>query len=165
MTMANQALTLRTKLLVAEYGRKRVIAALAQVEDVEYETIKREVEAVRERKSSRPRRQKTLPELLKEAEIDSRKFSLVERIACAYENKRYLPELWRVRKFLESHGIDASRIRTRTAALPLVIKVLGGSSEGELTEIVARLGGSVRGDLRIITDQILGPSKRRLTNG
>ena len=159
MTVINQALTLRTKLLVAEYGRKQVIAALAQVEDVEFETIEREVEAVRERRSSRHRRPKALPDLLKEAQVDSQTYSLVERIACAYENKRYLAELWRVRRFLESHGEDASRVRTRTAALPVVIKVLGGLSESELSEITAGLSGPVRGDLRIIADQILGPSK------
>ena len=159
MTIVNQALTLRTKLLVAEYGRKRVIAALAQVEDVEFESIEREVDAVRERRSSRQRRPKALPELLKETKIDSQTFSLVERIACAYENKRYLPELWRVRRFLESHGVDASKVRTRTAALPAFIKALGGLPERELTEIAAGLSGSVRGDLRIIADQILGPSR------
>ena len=111
MTMTNQALALRTKLLVAEYGRTRVIAALAEAEDVEFEAIEREVHAVKERRSSRHRRPKTLPELLKEASIGSETFSLVERIACAYENKQYLPELWRVRRFLELHGAEASKVR------------------------------------------------------
>ena len=159
MTVVNQALTLRTKLLVAEYGRKRVIAALAQVEDAEFETIEREVEAVKERRASRHRRPKTLPELLKEAKIDSERFSLVERIACAYENKRYLPELWRVRRFLESHGVDGSNVRTRTAGLPLIVKVLGALSENELNEMLGGLGASTKGDLKIITDQILGPAR------
>ena len=161
MTAVNQALTLRTKLLIAEYGRKRVIAALAQVEEVEFETIEREVEAVRERKASKHRRPKALPELLKEVNIDSERFSLVERIACAYENKRYLPELWRVRRFLESHGVDGSNVRTRTAGLPLVVKALGGLSEGELNEMLDGLSASTKGDLKIIADQILGPSKEQ----
>lgn len=159
MTVVNQALALRTKLLVAEYGRKRVIAALAEAEDAEFETIEREVDAVRERRSNRHRRPKALPELLKEAKIDSATFSLVERIARAYANKRYLPELWRVRRFLESHGVDASKVRTRTVALPMVIRALGGLRESELTEIETGLSGSARGDLRIIADQILGPSR------
>ena len=159
MTVVNQALALRTKLLIAEYGRKRVIAALAQAEDVEFEAIEREVDAVRQRRSSRHRRPKALSELLKEANIDSQTLSLVERIACAYENKRYLPELWRVRRFLETQGVDASRVRTRTAALPEVIRALGGLPESELNEIAAGLSGGVRGDLRIITDQILGTSR------
>ena len=160
MTAANQALAIRTKLLVAEYGRKRVIAALAEAEDVKFETIEREVNAVRERRSNRRRRPKALAELLKAAKIDSETFSMVGRIATAYENKRYLPELWRVRRFLESHGVDAGKVRTRTAALPLVIKALGGLRESKLIEIESGLSGSARGgDLRIIADQLLGPSK------
>ena len=159
MTVVNQALALRTKLLVAEYGRKRVIAALAEAEGVEFETIAREVDGIKEKRSSRHRRPKVLPELLKEAKIDSQTLPLVERIAWAYDQKRYLPELWRVRRFLESHGVDASRVRTRTAALPLVIGALGGLRECELTDIETGLSGSVRGDLGIIADQILGPSK------
>ena len=161
----NQTLALRTKLLVAEYGRKRVIAALAQAENVEFETIEREIEAVRERRASRHRRPKALPELLNDAKIDSQAFSLVERIACAYENKRYLPELWRVRRFLESYGVDASRIRTRTGALPVVIGILSGLPENELIEIAAGLSGAVRGDLRIIADQILGTSREESQTG
>ena len=159
MTDVNQVLALRTKLLVAEYGRKRVIAALAEAEDVKFEAIEREVGAVRERGSNRRRRPKALPELLKEAKIDSETFSLVERIACAFESKRYLPELWRVRRFLSSQGVDASKVRSRKAALPLVIKALRDLRRSELTEIETELNGTVRGDLRIITDQILGPAE------
>ena len=161
MTVVNQVLTLRTKLLVAEYGRKRVIAALAQAEDVEFETIEREVEAVKERKANRHRPPKALPELLKEVKIDSERFLLVEQIACAYENKQYLPELWRARRFLELHGVDGSNVRTRRAGLPLVVKVLGGLSENELSEILGGLSAPTKGDLKIIADQILGPSKEQ----
>ena len=165
MTLVNQALALRTKLLVAEYGRKRVIAALADAVDVDLETIEREVDAVRERRPSRRRRRKSIQELLKEGRIKTETFAVVERIACAYENKRYLPDLWRVRRFLESRGIDASKVRTRTAALPLVIGVLGGLRQSELAEIETGLSGSARGDLRIITDQILGRSKETSRTG
>ncbi len=158
MTMVNQALALRTKLLVAEYGRKRVIAALAQAENVEFETIEREVDTVRKRMSNSRRGTRKLPELLQEAEIDARTFPLVERIARAYENKRYLPDLSRVRRFLKSHGVDASKVQTRATALPLIVKVLGGLCERDLTEIENDLNRSATGDLGIIADQILGHS-------
>ena len=159
MKAVNQALTLRTKLLVAEYGRKRVIAALAQIEDVEFETIEREIESTKKRRPSRKRHPKAVSELLKEANIDSQTLPLVEQIACAYDNKRYLPELRHVRQFLEQHGVDASKLQSRTAASPLVIKVLGSLSESELTGMVTGLNEPVKGDLKIMADQILGPSK------
>ena len=164
MTTSNQALALRTKLLVAEYGRKQVIAALARVENAEFDTIEKEVEAVRKKKPSRRRRPKALGELLKEAKIDPQTFPLVKRIACAYENKRYLPDLWRVKRFLESHGVDASKLRTRATALPLFVKVLGDLSVSELTKMEAESSEPVRGDLGVIADQILGSSKDGVPN-
>ena len=153
MTAVSRTLTLRTKLLVAEFGRKRVIAALAQAEDVEFEAIEREVQGISKRRSSRSRRVKTVPELLRDAKIDSDKYSLVEKVAFAYENRRFLPELWRVRQFLES-----SRIGSRAAALPAVVRVLGELTEKELIEILAGLNGPVKGDLRIIADHIMKSS-------
>ena len=152
----NQALTLWTKLLVAEYGRSRVIAALAQAEDAEFEAIEREVDAVRKRKSARRRRPKSLAELLEALKLDAQAHALVKEIGCAYENKRYLGELWRVKRFLASHGVDADKLRSRAAALPVLIGVLGEVPVSELTEIAVALKAPARGDLGILADQILG---------
>ena len=127
----------------------------------EFETIEREIESAKKRRPSRKRHPKAVSELLKEANIDSQTLPLVEQIACAYDNKRYLPELRHVRQFLEQHGVDASKLRSRTAASPLVIKVLGSLSESELTGMVTGLNEPVKGDLKIIADQILGPSKNQ----
>ena len=150
-------MTLWAKLLVAEHGRSRVIAALAQAEDTDLETIEREVEAVRERKTAQRRRKpKALKELLEDLGLESDAHSLVNEIGCAYQNKRYLGELWRVRRFLEAHGVDADKLRTRAAALPMVIGVLGETPLDELREIAAEAKERPRGDLAIIADQILG---------
>ena len=153
----NQILTLWTKLLVAEYGRRRVIAALAQAEDTDLKIIEQQVEAVRQRKTAKRRRQpKALKELLEELALEPDAHSLVNEIGCAYQNKRYLGELWRVRRFLETHGVDADKLRTRAAALPMVIGVLGETPVNELREIAAEANERRRGDLAIIADQILG---------
>ena len=74
MTAVNEILAIRTRLLVAEYGRNSVVAALAEAENVQLETVVREIDAVRKRKSSRYRRPKALPELLKEAGSTRRDF-------------------------------------------------------------------------------------------
>ena len=54
--------------------------------------------------------------------------------------------------------MDASKFRSRTAASPLVIKVLGSLSESQLTGMVTGLNEPVKGGLKILADQILGPS-------
>ena len=153
----NQTLTLWAKLLVAEYGRTRVIAALAEAEDVEIEAIEQEVEAVRQRKFARRRRRpKTLAELLGALRLEPEAHALVKEIGCAYQNKRYLGELWRVKRFLADHGVEADKLRSRAAAFPIIIDVLGEMAVGELTEIAGESKEPARGDLGILTDQILG---------
>jgi len=132
----DQVLTLRTRLLVAEYGRNRVLAALADAESAEFEDLEREVEALRERKSSRLRRRpKTLAELLEALKLDAEAHALVEEIGRAYEHKRYRRELWRVKRFLESHGVEGDKFRSRAAALPTLVGILGEMPISELTEI------------------------------
>ena len=159
---ANQTLTLWTKLLVAEYGRSRVIAALAEAEGAEFATLEREVEALRDRKAARRRpRPKTLAELLEALQLSTEAHALVKEIGCAYENKRYLGELWRVRRFLASHGVEVDKLRSRVAALPIFIGIIGEMSVGELKEIASESRSAARGDLRVIADEILGSDDSR----
>lgn len=157
MKATNQAVKLWTKLLIAEYGRSPVIAALAEIEGVDFDVIEQELDAHKTRKApQRRRRRKGLDELLQGSTLHPTKLALVRQLGCAYENKRYLPELWRVRRFLESNGIKADGIRSRVAALPRVIEALGRLSESELAEMTTT-PHSTGGDLGIIADQILGP--------
>ena len=156
----NRALTLRAKLLVAEYGRERVIAALSEIEGVEFDAIEQELDAHKERRAARrPRRPKTLTELLEESRLDPQRLALVRQIGCAYENKRYLPELWRVRRFLESRGVATGNLRSRAAALPLVVEVLNHLPLDELTDVLTEAHGTAKGNLGILADQILGPAR------
>jgi len=161
MTNASETLTLRTKLLIAEYGRKKVIAALAKVEGVEYEVIDREIDMAKTRKPNVRRRKKTLANLLEEANIDQQTYELVEQVALAYQNKHYLPQLCKVRMFLESYGVDANKFRTRISALPKFIEVLGSLDEEQLADLANSLNKSTEhGDLRTIADAILRSAKR-----
>ena len=155
----NRTLGLWTKLLIAEYGRDKVIAALAEIENVEFDAIERELQTYKARKVTRRRQSPvTLSKLLKESNLDPKKLALVRQVGCAYEKKSYLPELWQVKRFLESHGIKANNIRSRAEGLPPVVKTISRFSVDELGELVAESNESVRGDLGIIADQILGSS-------
>lgn len=155
----SQPVMLWIKLLLAQHGRRSVIAALAEAEDSDFDTIEREVDSLRERRAAKRRPRRDLDELLEDLRLDPECYALVKRIGCAYLSKRYLSELWRVRRFLETHGVDSAKIRSRTAALPLVLDVLGGLPIAGLRELAAESEGTGKGDLRIIADQILGTSE------
>ena len=82
---------------------------------------------------------------------------LLEKLARAYENKEFLPELRKVKQFLEYRDIPILKIRSRRDSLPIVLRALATCSLDELRELDEEKRGS-RSDLGIITDQILGHS-------
>lgn len=155
-------LRMYVQLLVAYNGRQRVLEELASIEDVDLATLEREIEQVRAHVRSKtparrkPRRRKTALESTKDVVLGDDIRPVVESLVLAYEGKEFLPDLWRVRQFLESHGIAASNIRSRREALPRVIGVLSRLESGEL-ETLATESKDKRGDLSVLTDHILGP--------
>ena len=152
-------------LLVAFNGWKRVLEELACVEDVDIGEVERELQQIRGNakakvvRKKRTRHRKTVRELVEDAAPGDEARSLVERLAFAYEGKSFLPDLWRVKQFLESHGVVASRIRSRTDALPKVVHVLSGLPCRELEQLAARSQSG--NDLSILANQILGPATQQ----
>lgn len=158
MSEGIQPVTLKVKLLLLEHGRHSVFAALADAEEEEtdVESIERELDALKARKAAKRRTRKVLDELVDELNLAPKHHALVKDIACEYENKRYLPELWRVRQFLETNGIEADRLRSRRAALPSVVKVLGSLPVDKLASLARASTKRTKGDLSVLADQILG---------
>lgn len=160
---ATQALNIQLAALVAVYGFPQVQKALARIDEERIAQVgkigvdKEEREKPMARaKEARPRRSKKGVEtLVQEAEIEPSVRSLVMEIGHAYERRTFLPDLWRVKKFLESEGIEAGKLRSRSAALRKVINVLARLSRHRLQDLLAESKDD-RGELAILTDQILG---------
>lgn len=157
---AVQALSIQLAALVAVHGIQRVQRVLASIDDERVARVdelgidKGEREAP-PADAKRRRRKKSVEELIREANVDLSIRPLVEEIGSAYEQGVFLPDLWRVRKFLESEGVEATKLRSRNAALRKVIDVLARQPHDRLQELLVE-SKSGRGELAIITDQILG---------
>lgn len=165
---AAQALNIQLAALVAVYGLQRVQKALARIDDGSVEKLDElGVSKYRPETSEtggKTRRKKCLDEVIKEADVDPRVRLLVHEIGLAYEQRTFLPDLWRVRKFLESEGVDASKLRSRSAALRKVVDVLARLSEQQLQDLLVESKGG-RGQLATLTDHILGtPTTRGTTS-
>ena len=86
---------------------------------------------------------------------------MIEQFASAYERKEYLSELWRVRRFLESEGVDAGKLRSRADALPKLIKVLATHPREKLEMLIASWEErGDRNDLALVANAILGPARK-----
>ena len=104
------------------------------------------------------RTEKSIEEMVREVKpVNPDVAHLLGKLARAYENKEFLPELRKVKQFLEYRDIPTSKIRSRRDALPIVLQALAPCSIDELRELDEEKRGS-RSDLGIITDQILGHS-------
>lgn len=162
----NPELRMLVQLLVAFNGRQRVLEELASIEAVDVASLEREMEALRSRvapkatATRKPRRRKTALELTRDVALNDDIRAIVEHLACAYDGRKFLPDLWRVRQFLESHGIPAHKARSRGDALPKVVGVLAKLSPSELDALGVELRDN-RSDLSILTDHILGPVERK----
>lgn len=151
-------LSLEARLLIARYGRQRVLETLATISEVDLTELQREMQEYEDKsKHKKPtRRKRSVGDLLKKAHVNEKTRPLVEKLAYAYESKEFLPELKKVKRFLESQGITADKLRSRTAALPKVIDVLSHQPNASLEKLNAELESNDKGDLEIIADQILG---------
>ena len=159
MNQDKDLLGLELRLLIARHGKARINEALSSMEDVGLATLDADVKAYegRTRKSrARPRPRKSIDEMIQETNPESPDAEhLVRKLALAYEDRRFLPELREVKRFLESRRTSAAKFRSRADALPAVIQVLAQTGFDELTTLDERKG-TRGGDLGIIANQILG---------
>ena len=159
MSRNKTLLDLELRLLIARHGKTRVSEVLSAIGDVDLTVIDTgitdyEEKAKRNKTQRRPR--KSIEEMVRNANPDSLDAKrLIEKLARAYENKEFLPELREVKHFLESRRVPVAKFRSRADALPTVLRVL---AQYELDDLqVLGENRRVRGsDLGIITDQILG---------
>lgn len=154
-------LNLELRLLIARYGKTEVAEALSGIESTDIPAIKAGIddyEAGAKRSKAQRRTEKSIEEMVREVNpINPDVAHLLEKLARAYENKEFLPELRKVKQFLEYRDIPTFKIRSRRDALPTVLQALATCSIDELRELDEEKRGS-RSDLGIITDQILGHS-------
>lgn len=160
MNQDKALLGLELRLLIARHGKARVSEVLSSIEDIDLPTLDSDVKTYEEgrarRRRGRPRSGKSVDEMIREINPENPDAErLVRKIALAYEDRRFLPGLREVKRFLESRRISAERFRSRADALPAVIRVLAEASAGELAALDEK-NEARGGDLGIIARQILG---------
>ena len=158
MTRNRTLLDLELRLLVARHGKTEVAKALSTIGDVDLAVVDgdlKDYERRRAKKGTLRARRKSIEEMVRDANPQPTARELVEKLARAYDERDFLPELRDVRRFLESRRVSVSTLRSRSDALPTVLRVL---AEYDLDELVALDKGRATdgSDLGVLTDQILG---------
>lgn len=158
MNQDKALLGLELRLLIARHGKARVSEVLSSIEDVDFAALDSDVKAYEEgntkRRKTRPR--KSIDEMIQEASPENDDAErLIQKLALAYEDRRFLPGLRDVKHFLESRRTSAEKFRSRGNALSAVIRVLAKADPEELADLNEK-NEARGGDLGIIAAQILG---------
>ena len=159
MNQNKELLGLEIRLLIARHGKARINEVLSSMEDGGLATLHADVKAYEgrtRRDRARPRPRKGIDEMIQETNLENPDAEhLIRKLALAYEDRRFLPELREAKRFLESRRTSAAKFRSRADALPAIIKVLAQTDLDELATLDERKRAR-GGDLGIIANQILG---------
>lgn len=153
-------LELELRLLIARYGRAKVLKALSRIGKTDLKTIEAAVQDYEKSVAKKERRRKDVQataEFLESCETSTPEARrLLEGLVRAFEDREFLPELRDARHFLQRHGVRAAQFRSRQAAFPVVLRTLSERTEAELASIDEERRDA-RGPMTIISDHLLGP--------
>jgi hypothetical protein len=157
--MTPDFLKTQLRLLIAQFGRRAVLEALADATDATPEQIHDEIaklEITRRTKSSK--RDKPLDELLASLPAAStRAKELLAQLGRLFEAKQFLPNLRDAAEFLRRGGSPERKYKNRKEVLAPVLKRLSEMPESELESLVAHsTNTSGKSDYAVLANQLMG---------
>ncbi len=155
-------LGIEVRLLIVKYGYARVIETLAAVRGVPEEEILELIEKVelgkKEKAKKRKETETNVEEIVEKVALEHpEKSSQIKELAVQFNNKRFLPELKDVRRFLDKQSVKPVNIKSRVVAAKQIFRILGTLSSQELSELIKM--DRTESDFSILSDQIIGKSK------
>lgn len=147
------------QLLIAQFGRKSVLDALAGLTDATPEQLQDEIaklEAARRAKSSK--REKSLDELLASLPpVGGQTKELLVQLGRMFESKQFLPNLRDAEDFLRRRGVLGVKYKSRKKVLGPILKCLSEMPESELGSLVAHsINTGGKSDYAILANQLMG---------
>lgn len=147
------------QLLIATFGRRCVIEALASASDATADQIQAEIAKLEANRKAKAFKQPQPLERLISAlpHLEDAQRNLIMQLGRRYESKQFLPTLRNAEEFLRRNNVPPKKHKNRTAALPAVLKVLSTLPRSELESLLAdstRPGGE--SDYSILAKQLMG---------
>ena len=145
-------------LLLAKYGERALLGALAKQLKLTPAQVEAFLQSPPARKSgARSTKMSLLSDLVTQlAQEHPNKVEALRTLHGRLENRTFLTELKDVRRFLDRHGSSLGSTKSRSAALPKVLKLLAELDVTELEELCEAQPETSRSSLGLISDEILG---------
>lgn len=149
-------------LLLAKYGKRALLAALARKLNLEEGELERTLNEIPSARQSRRSGGRASPPALIESLVSKHpeKGDQLKALLARFENRDFLPELRDVRRFFEDHSRDVGRPRSRQQAFPKLLSLL---AELDLMELNSILEGATRSSysaLGVISDEVMRTDRK-----
>lgn len=155
--MTDKFLELNLRLLVLRYGRRSVLEALAHLEERTVEDLERELLAA----EKKPKGKRPLPSVAEVVAAESQKRPEISEplgtLAVAFEGRAFLPQLRDVQRFLERIGSSSPKLKSRAAAMPVLIRALAKLGPDELHQLSIADKSAGDSDFALLARAIMGP--------
>jgi hypothetical protein len=158
--VTDELLALELRVLILGHGRRRVLQVLARLGDQSAEELERDLTALEHKRMASSKRPKASLADVIDAQCAEHPgiAEPLRTLGTAFQNRTFLPQLRDVQRFMERLGARQTKFKSRDAAGPVLMKVLGGMAHDRLRELA--LDGSTLGDsdYSMLARAILGKS-------
>lgn len=149
-------LEIDVRVLLARYGRAKVLQVLARLNEQTVEELERQLETIQAK--PRPKRTlHTIADLVGPAARERPEIAeFLRALAVGFENRTFLPQLRDVQRFLQRAGALRGKLKSRAAAVPIVARTLSGLPKETLEQLLADKSSS-GSDYELLARAIMGP--------
>jgi hypothetical protein len=149
-------------LLLAKYGEKQVLKALADHLGVTHEALEASLKAIhtlvpRVTKKKRPDPQTTIDSLVTQ---HPDKAEYLRILLSRFQNRTFLSEFKDVKQFFHRRGSDLGKVKARAAVVPKLFKLLATLDTKELTILCEDVRTGDYSSLGILADEIMKSEKK-----
>ena len=148
-------------LLLAKYGERQVLKALADHLGVTYDVLEARLKEIhtlvpRVTKKKRSYPQTTIESL---ATQHPDKAECLRTLFSRFQNRTFLSEFKDVKRFFHRHGSDLGKVKARAAVVPKLFKLLATLDIKELTALCDDVRTGEYSSLGILADEIMKREK------
>ncbi len=154
-------LRVQVRLLVAQFGRRAALEALAAASEASPEQIQDAIARLEANKKAKTAKHpKSLDERLAAlSPLPDEQRDIVRSLGRLYESKQFLPNLRDAEEFLRRSGAPPKRHKSRMGALASVLDVLSSMSQPDLEGLLVDITRSQeQSDYAILAEQLMGKS-------
>ena len=148
-------------LLLAKYGERQVLNVLASHLQISTDVLEERLKKIIQLKPRIKIKKKTDPAAIIETLVAQHadKAEGLKILFSRFQNKTFLPELKDVKRFCNRHGIDIGKVKSRTASVPKLFKLIASLETKAVEILIDDFNAGEYSSLGILADEIMKREK------